>query len=157
MRVSFEGAELADTFQMVAAAAADADDRWWIIGSAAVVLHAVELGDVRDVDLLMSARDAESFLRRVGVEPGRGTGDGRFRSRVFGTWREPPLPVEAFGGFEVATDGAWREVTLATREAVTIGDGRLYVPSRVELVRLLHSFGRPKDLERASMLDGAAS
>ena len=146
--------ELADTLAMVAEAAADARDAWWIIGSAAVVLHGADVRGVRDVDLLMSAPDAEAFLRRVGVEPRRGTGDERFRSHVFGTWTEPLLVVEAFGGFELAIGGAWREVALSSRETVTVGDACVFVPSAEELVRLLRSFGRAKDLERARVSGG---
>jgi hypothetical protein len=145
-------ADLMETLAMLAQAASGATDRWWIIGSTAVVLHGGAVRQVKDVDLLMSAPDAEGFLRRVGVEPRRGTGDERFRSRVFGTWCKPPIPVEAFGGFDVCVGGVWREAVLETREAVTVGGARLFVPSREELVRLLDSFGRPKDLERAALL-----
>jgi hypothetical protein len=148
--------ELAETLHKVAAAAADAVDPWWIIGSAAVLMQGGKVRHVRDVDLMMSAGDAEAFLRRVSVEPRRGTGDERFRSRVFGTWLEPPLAVEAFGGFEVAADGGWRDVSLTTREAISVGGARVHVPTRNELVRLLRSFGRPKDLERAAMLEHGA-
>ena len=143
---------LAETLQMVAAAAHSAADPWWIIGSAAVVLHGGVVGRVKDVDLMMSARDAEGLLRRAGVEPRRGTGDERFRSMVFGTWSKPPIPVEAFGGFELCAGGVWRAVALDTREAVTVGGAQVFVPSREELVRLLQSFGRAKDLERARLL-----
>ena len=138
-------AALAETLAMVAPAAAAGRDAWWIIGSAAVPM-------VKDVDLLMSAHDAEAFLRRVGEVPRRGGANRRFRSKVFGTWTKPPTPVEAFGGFEVFADGEWREVALSTREQVTVGDARIYLPSAEELIRLLHLFGRPKDLERARLL-----
>jgi hypothetical protein len=144
---------LAETLAMVGAIAEGATDPWWIIGSAAVVLHGGAVARVRDVDLMMSARDAERFLRRVGAEPRRGTGDQRFRSAVFGTWLGPPVPVEAFGGFDIAVDATWRTVELDTREAVTVAGARIHVPSREELVRLLRSFGRAKDLERARVLE----
>ena len=144
---------IAESLAMLAQAAAGAADEWWIIGSAAVLLHGGAVGHAKDIDLMMSARDADAFLRRVGVEPRRGTGDERFRSAVFGTWRRPPVAVEAFGGFEVAVGPTWREVRLETREAVTVGTARVYLPQRAELVRLLRCFGRPKDLERAKLLE----
>jgi len=72
---------------------------------------------------------------------------------VFGLWREPPIPVEVMGGFSVANDGGWREVALATREPVTVAGARVYVPAAEELVRLLHAFGRAKDLDRARLLE----
>jgi hypothetical protein len=146
--------ELAETLGRISEAASHAIDPWWIIGSAAVVLHGGNVPHVKDVDLLMSARDADALLRRIGEVPRGGTGNGRFRSEVFGTWSKPPIPVEAFGGFEVAVAGSWRRVSLATREAVTVGTARVFVPARDELVRLLESFGRPKDVERAALLRG---
>lgn len=146
--------ELAETLAMIAAAASDTRDEWCIIGSAAVVLHGRSLPHVKDVDLLMSAADADAFLRRVGEQAGHGRPNERFRSQVFGTWREPPIPVEVMGGFSVAANGAWREVHVPAPESVMVAGVQVYVPSVQELVRLLHAFDRPKDLERAQLLLG---
>src|SRR4051794_15038945 len=96
---------LAESLAMLAAGADGAADPWWVIGSTAVVLHGGNVATVKDVDLMMSARDAGAFLRRVGVEPQRGTGDDRFRSLVFGKWEGPPIAIEAFGGFEAKVGG----------------------------------------------------
>jgi len=144
--------ELAQSLGQAAAMAADSLDPWWIIGSTAVVLHGGDVGKVKDVDLMMSAGDAERFLRRAGVRARGGESSDRFRSRVFGTWAGTPVPVEVFGGFEVVTNDGWRPVALTTREALSVGQSDLFVPSAQELVRLLKMFGRPKDLERARLL-----
>jgi len=143
---------LSKTLTMIAGAAAHANDRWWIIGSAALVVHGRSLPEVKDVDLLMSAYDAEDLLKRVGEVPRRGDPSDRFRSLVFGTWREPPIPVEIMGGFSLATRHGWQEVAPATREEVTVARARVFVPSADELVTLLRSFGRQKDLDRAKIL-----
>jgi hypothetical protein len=143
---------LADTLEMISEAASGARNPWWIIGSAAVVLHGRSIAHVKDVDLMMSAADAEAFLKRVGEAPRNGKPNDRFRSLVFGVWSVPPIPVEVMGGFSVATPDGWRDVSLATRETVTVGGRPVYVPSAEELVRLLRSFGRPKDLDRADLL-----
>ena len=143
---------LADTLGMISEVASGARDPWWIIGSAAVVLHGRTIARVKDVDLMMSAADAEAFLKRVGEAPLNGKPNDRFRSLVFGVWSVPPIPVEVMGGFSVATPDGWRDVSLITREAVTVGGRPVYVPSAEELIRLLSSFGRSKDLERADLL-----
>lgn len=143
---------LADTLAMVAQAARGAKDDWWIIGSAAVILHGAKVADLRDVDLMMSPRDADLLLRRVRGQRQPVAASDRFRSEVFGNWHEPPLPVEIFGGFRVATDEGWREVSFASRQVVTIAGASVYVPSREELVGLLQSFGRPKDKQRMALL-----
>jgi hypothetical protein len=145
-------AALAETLAMVGQIGANAADEWWIIGSAAIVLHGGNVPNIKDVDLMMSARDAEAFLNRVGAKTGGSEPSDRFRSKVFGIWRKPPLPVEVFGGFALAADRGWHEVTFSTREAVSLKGATAYVPAAEELVALLHSFGRPKDLERARLL-----
>jgi hypothetical protein len=144
--------QLAETLARIGQAAAVAADPWWIIGSAAVVLHGGAVPHVKDVDLMMSAGDAEALVRRVGGELRKTDANDRFRSLIFGIWNQLPIPVEVFGGFSVAVDGEWREVSLSTREPVTVAGTSVYVPSAEELVRVLHSFGRGKDLQRARLL-----
>jgi hypothetical protein len=143
---------LAETLAMIGQAAAGAADPWWIIGSAAVVVHGGAVPHVKDVDLMMSGGDAEVLVRRVGGEFPRADASDRFRSRIFGVWTKPPVPVEVFGDFSLLIDGEWRELSMSTREAATSGGSCVFVPSAEELVRVLHSFGRPKDLERARLL-----
>jgi len=144
--------DLGETLAMIARAAAAAQDQWWIIGSAAVVLHGHPLPWVKDVDLLMSARDARAMLGRLGLEPGGAAPSARFRSAVFGIWQAPPVPVEIMGGLEVATAGGWRRVAPATREEVTVAGARVHVPGASELRSLLRDFGRPKDLDRLRLM-----
>ena len=117
-----------------------------------MVLHGGNVTHARDVDLLMSERDAEAFLENVGAHCGRGQPSERFYSPVYGVWENPPMPIEVFGGFQLATDGEWRTVAFSTREAVEVEGARLFVPSTDELRELLHMFGRPKDLRRAKLL-----
>lgn len=145
-------AALTETLSMLSQAAEDAEDQWWIIGSAAVVLHGGHVTHVKDVDLMMSARDADAFLRRVGAQRGGAEPSDRFYSPVFGVWSEPPVPVEAFGGFRLAINGTWQEVSFPTREPIKVGEATVYVPSATDLVQLLQSFGRAKDWERANLL-----
>ena len=145
---------LAETLVMVSEAASGARDPWWIIGSAAVVLHGRSIDHVKDVDLVMSAADGEAFLKRVGERPQSGKPNDRFRSLVFGTWSKPPTPVEVMAGFSLATPDGWHDVALSTREEVMIQGRPVYIPSAEELVRLLRSFGRAKDHSRADLLQG---
>ena len=135
---------LEQTLVMAAELCAPADDPWWIIASAAVALHGAPVEDVRDVDLLMSGSDARAALLRVGVEPKPGSVTDLFRSAVFGTWQDPPLPVEIFGDFEFAGPDGWSRVAPITREPVTIGDHILFIQSAAELKQMLIGFGRPE-------------
>ncbi|HET6943115.1 MAG TPA: hypothetical protein VFH89_13225 [Sphingomicrobium sp.] len=137
---------------MLVGVVADAEDDWWIIGSAAVALHGADVPSVRDVDLLMSTRDAGQLLKRVGGRPRDSKPSAQFRSEVFGTWYDPPLPIEVMGGFSLNTANGWRPVLLETREERRVEGYDFYVPCVGELKDLLRSFGRPKDIERALLL-----
>ena len=71
---------------------ADAEEAWWIIGSAAVALHGVDPGSIGDLDVLLGAADARRLLPTLGVEALPGRPDARFRSTIFARWTAPPCP-----------------------------------------------------------------
>lgn len=145
--------DLKKTLIMAAEAAAGAAEPWWIIGSATAALHGLDV-EVSDVDLLMSAGDAERTLGRLGIPARRGSRSRLFRSQVFGTWREPPLPLEIMGGFHLRVEDSWQSVWPETREPFQMEGRTLFAPSAAEFASLLRSFGRPKDLVRAQLLEG---
>ncbi|QGP80102.1 hypothetical protein GL174_02380 [Sphingobium sp. CAP-1] len=133
-----------------------ASDRWWIIASAAVALHGADAGMVADVDVLLSVADAARILPAIGVTARQEAGSDRFRSVLFGAWRDAPLPVEFMAGFHYRSTAGWREVQPQTRCTVQIDGITLFVPDRLELRQLLAGFGRPKDQERARRLAALA-
>jgi hypothetical protein len=144
--------ELEAALAEVAELAAAARDRWWIIGSAAAVLHGAVGIQVRDVDLLMSRHDAAKLLRAGGIAPAPGPADPLFRSQVFGRFSAAGHAVEVMGGFSVRSGDVWRPVRLRGRLAVNVAGAAVFVPTKAELIALLRSFGRDKDLERAERL-----
>jgi hypothetical protein len=141
------------TLSAVALAAADARDPWWLIGSAAMALHGALIPDIADVDLLMSPQDAQRLCATRGVIPILDGGGERFRSEVYAHWRGNPLPVDVMGGFSVHAEGRWQAVQPRTREAIGLEDGGVvHVPAIGELIEICRLFGRPKDIERARLL-----
>jgi len=147
------GEKLEEALAEAARLAAGARDRWWIIGSAAAFLHGAAGSAVRDIDLLMSRRDAATLLRSLGIALAPGTADPLFRSEVFGCFPAFGYAVEVMGGFSVRGPGGWEPVRLHGREEVAVGRHILHVPPRAELIALLRRFGREKDLERAVTLE----
>lgn len=127
---------------------------WWIIGSGAVALHGANPGDVHDIDVLVDGRDIDAVLTAAGVAARVMPPDPLFRSDVFGTWHGTTLPVEMMAGFAVRSEDDWRPVRPASRETVTVGGEKLFVPSVAELASLLCRMARPKDVRRAAALEG---
>ena len=129
-----------------------AHDPWWVIASAAVALHGVDLDDVADVDVLLSIGDARRLFAALDIAPHPQADHPQFRSDLFGTWMAAPLPVELMAGFRYRTEHGWHAVRPQTRVAVDVEGVSVFVPDRAELGVLLRDFGRPKDRVRAARL-----
>jgi len=140
---------LAETLDKIAEAAAHFEDEWWVIGSAAAALAGAEILEARDVDLLLSERDARSLLSLwSGAPASPADPSNQFRSAVFARFESAPLPIEAFGGFEMKLRGEWRDIRLLTR----IAHGNIFTPSIAEQIALLEAMGREKDEPRIAAL-----
>ena len=140
---------LAETLDLVAAAARDFEDEWWIIGSAAAAVAGAEIIDVRDVDLLISERDAQALAARWSAAPQTSAApDAKFRSASFARYEHGALPIEAFGGFQMNIRGRWRDIAPLTR----VAHGDIFTPSLAEQIALLEAMGRDKDLRRIEAL-----
>lgn len=157
MTLSGTSGPLLNSLRQAAEAMAGTRDPWWVIGSAAVVLHGADT-TVADIDLLTSERDAAAVDRRLGLGLRRGQGSALFRSALYGRWNAPPVPVEIMADLSVAApDGAWHPLRPVTRLAVAIGDATVFVPDRLELIAILRRFGRTKDHDRAALLEAVAA
>ncbi|WP_019831226.1 hypothetical protein [Sphingomonas sp. PR090111-T3T-6A] len=143
---------LTETLRRVASAMEGARDPWWIIASAAMALHGARPIEVADVDLLTSERDTETLLATLRISPLPGGGSDRFRSRIFARWEAPPVPVEIMAGFEVLTPEGWQFVRPLGRLPKQLGNMTLFVPPVDELLAHCRLFGRPKDEQRATIL-----
>ncbi len=140
---------LAQTLAIIAAAAPAFDDEWWIIGSAAAALAGADIADVRDVDLLLSERDAQALIARWAQMPTEAVAPtDQFRSSAFARYTHTPLAIEAMGGFEMRVRGVWRRVWPLTREAM----GGVFTPSVAEQIALLEAMRRDKDKARIAAL-----
>lgn len=128
-------------------------DPWTLIGSAAARLAGAEVA-VADLDVLTSVRDADALIghwRARQDETWAPPSAERFRSR-FARFLFPGLPVEVMGGLELCGERGWEPVRIGEVVAVDVAGFAVTIPTAAEQVRVLESFGRPKDLRRAAML-----
>ena len=119
---------------------------WSLIGSGALILLGVPVGEAADLDVVTSSEGAlrlrgawRSWLM-IGEAKAP---DGPFRSDDFARYETPWGPVEVMGGLRVRGT----PLLIAARQP------DLPIPSAAEQLRILRLFGRPKDLTKASLLE----
>lgn len=124
-----------------------------VIGSAAARLAGAVV-TVSDIDVLTSKADAAQMLDCWAAYRDHdhlAADANRFRSH-FARFNFRSLPVEIMGGLELFGTGGWESVTIKHTVWVDVGGFDARIPTRDEQIRLLESFGRPKDMVRAMSL-----
>jgi hypothetical protein len=140
---------LAEALNLIADAAPAFEDEWWILGSAAAALSGADILEVRDVDLLLSERDARDLLARWSERRTEAVATSdQFRSTVFARFEDAPLPIDVFGEFEMRVRGDWRRIHPLTRER----RGAVFTPSVAEQIAILEAMDRDKDKARIAAL-----
>ena len=140
-----------NALRQVAALLSDTSDPWWILGSAAMALIGVDPGEIRDIDVLVSSRDARALRECDGVENAADGGSETYRSAVFLRTQADTLTVEIMAGYDIRRGDIWQPVAPASREKVMVGDAAVFVPSREEQISLLKRLGRDKDRRRLQL------
>lgn len=121
---------------------------WWIIGSAALLLHGIDDVEARDIDLMLDADDAEALVKQPGfIRLPSGT-DGLFVSHVYGRRDDLPMPVELMGGFSFRHPDGLRPVRI---DAPVWRSG-WPVASLPDLAAMFRLFDRPKDRVRLGLI-----
>lgn len=128
-------------------------DPWTLIGSGAAWLAGAAV-TVADLDVLTSVRDAETLVehwRARRDEAYAPPGEERFRS-CFARFLFPELPVEVMGGLELCGEHGWEPVQVDGIVTLEVAGLAVPIPTVAEQIRVLESFGRPKDRKRAALL-----
>ncbi|MET4683149.1 hypothetical protein [Brevundimonas faecalis] len=128
-------------------------DPWWVFGGAAMCLWGLRDWHVPDIDVMCSPRDARRLIESLHGQVAQDPGEGLFRSQVFGQILTTPVPLDVMAGMDVRAGGDWTPVTFSTRVPVAVEDFTVFTPSVAEQIETCRLFGRPKDLQRAEMLE----
>ncbi|MCY6379285.1 hypothetical protein [Hoeflea prorocentri] len=147
------GQRLAETLHAIANAAPAASGNWWIIGSGALVLSGIDIGEPHDIDLFTDRASALVFLDywKQPVPPPQP--DPHFRSDPFARiCIEGLLPIDLLADLHLHENGHWNPVRLESRIAVDWAGATVFVPSLEEQHTLFLRFGRKKDRERAALI-----
>lgn len=146
--------DFAASLDILASAAGEMQDPWWIFGGAAMVLWGLRDWRAPDIDIMASPRDARRLIEALHGEVVEDPGEGLFRSQVFGQILTTPVPLDVMAGMDVRAGGDWVPVTFSTRVPIVLEDFTVFTSSINEQIETCRLFGRPKDLLRAEMLEG---
>lgn len=119
-----------------------------MLGSAAMALIGVDPGEVKDIDVLVSSRDAERLMTSFALTNQADGGTSRFRSSYFLLPDLGEVRVEIMADYQVRRGDAWEPVSPSSRDAIVVGAATLFVPDRRDQIQLLERLGRAKDLAR---------
>jgi hypothetical protein len=114
---------------------------------------------VSDVDVLVSRDDAERLMTlwaSLRDEHHAPADADRFRSH-FARFLFPGMPVEIMGGLELGGASGWQPVSAGRLTLAGVDGLAVPVPSVADQIRILESFGRDKDRQRASSLRALTS
>jgi hypothetical protein len=143
---------LLHTLKHLLAHAPEGRNDWWLIGSGALAVMGLKV-EARDVDLLTTYEGGLVWLEAFRVQATPKSGDGLFRSKIFKSLEiEGGLDLEIMGGLEVNGPEGWQGLIPQTRRAIATPAGTVYVPEPDEMLDILMLFGRPKDMDRATLL-----
>ena len=145
--------DLTATLDILASAAADLRDPWWIFGGAAMALAGLDDLHVPDVDVMASPRDARALIEALHGRLMEDPGEGLFRSHVFGHILTTPVPIDVMAEMDVRDGADWTRVVFQSRQPIAVEDATVFIPSVSEQIATCRLFGRPKDLERALRLE----
>lgn len=146
--------DLAATLEVLASAAHELRQPWWVFGGAAMVLAGLEGLATPDVDVMAAPQDARRLIAALGGVIVEDPGHGLFRSRVFGKASATPVPIEVMADMDVRAGAEWTRVAFATRLPIALDAGPVFIPTIDEQIATCRLFGRPKDLQRAARLEG---
>lgn len=136
-----------------AAVALNAHGQEWVVfGGAAMVLHGLESGAARDIDILVSNEIAVGLMAEFSLKNWADRGSERFRSEYFLQPDWGPIDVEILGGFDVRSKNRWHRVVVEERKAIRVGRQTVFVPRTMELADIFDRCGRPKDLARSQLI-----
>ncbi len=144
--------DISATLTLCAQQLQTAKDPWWVIGSTAVALQGVDPGPINDIDILVSVPDAKRLAENWQCPNTANTGSEWFRSQVLLKPDFGCFPVEVMAGLEFRALDKWLLLAPKTRQEIYRDTHSLFVPNRPELIKILRSFGREKDIRRANLL-----
>ena len=145
-------ADLAKTLESVAAALNSRRRDWVVFGGSAMALYGFDVGEVKDIDIIVSSETAASLMSELCLKNQADGGSARFRSEYLLRPDFGPVEVEILGNFEIKSAMIWHRVALGKPNAICVGNQTVFVAEVAALADIFDLCARPKDLARSQLI-----
>ena len=144
--------DLSKTLESVAAALNSRRRDWLVFGGSAMALYGFDVGDVKDIDIIVSSETAAGLMSELSLKNQADGGSERFRSEYLLRPDFGPVEVEIMGNFEIKSAMTWNRIALGKPNAICVGNQTVFVPEVAELADIFDLCGRPKDFVRSRQI-----
>lgn len=132
-------------------------DPWCIFGGTAMLLHGYRQIPVADIDVLVTAADAERIATSHGIANLADGGTDLFRSRALLHPELGDVPVEILSDFEIFAHGTWQKVCIGEPVEAKFGSAAVFIAGLTNVAEIFRLSGRPKDIDRLKLLEEPTS
>ena len=147
--------KIISTLTEITSALSQLEDEFFVIGSAALLLSNIEIGETQDIDILTSTKDSnklQQLYKNILEEQPTTKEDNLFKSN-FARLKHPIMDIEIMGDLKVLNNGIWLPVEIKEYQEININKVTIKIPTLKEQIKLLKLFGREKDLKKIKEIE----
>ena len=148
--------KITDTLKAAREGLACLKDDFFIIGACSTILSGIDIGNTNDIDILVTTEDADKLrsVWRDKIEENPPLKESELFKSNFTRYNFPKMYIEAMGDLLIFKNGNWEKVTVNHYTTTAIDGFEIKIPTIEEQIRILQLFGRKKDMERLSLING---
>ncbi|MBS1181729.1 MAG: hypothetical protein H6Q99_1609 [Proteobacteria bacterium] len=123
------------------------------------VLELLGLGDFRaaDLDAIVDIEGARALAAAAGVDPGKESGNDRFRSQLHLHLDGAPLVIDVMADMSIGTPGGWTLYKVRETVEIEVNGRRFLAASLADLRRFYRLADRDKDRAKIAALEAASA
>jgi len=146
--------KITDTLKAAKEGLACLKDDFFIIGACSTILSDIDTGNTNDIDILVTSEDADRLkpVWKDKIEKDPALKESELFKSNFTRYNFPKMDIEVLGDLLIFKNGNWEKVAVNHYATIDIDGFTIKIPTLEEQIRILHLFGRKKDLERLDII-----
>lgn len=130
------------------------DDNLYIIGSSALILSGIDVGETADIDILTTSANSNKlqYLWKDKMEAVPKMKEDDLFTSNFARFNFPLMDIEVMGDLKIWKGDSWLAVSVNEYTTLTFGQLSVRIPTIEEQLRILYLFDREKDRKRIELI-----